>query len=146
MNEGFEEWAEILKSDPRFTIASYSFIQETLARAAQLGVADARAELFAADDPNGLRAHEGHITGQELCEVAVDYAVERYGFMAKEVLHQLGIRKTGDLGDLVYNMIRFGLVSQAENDTREDFDDVFDLGAELKRRFRFTYKDSTSRD
>ena len=59
--------------------------------------------------------------------------------MAPEVLAQLGIRTTSDIGDIVYNLISIGEISQAENDTREDFDDVFDLGEELEKSFEFSY-------
>ncbi len=81
----------------------------------------------------------GHITGAALCRYAVDYATDQFGYMAPEVLAQLGIRTTSDIGDIVYNLISIGEISQAENDTREDFDDVFDLGEELEKSFEFSY-------
>lgn len=85
------------------------------------------------DDSNG-------VTAEQICVVAVEYAVRAYGLMARTILAKLGLRTTGDLGDVVYKMIDAGLIFPSEGETRADFDDVFDLGEELDRRFKFHYK------
>ena len=85
------------------------------------------------DDSNG-------VTVEQICVVAVEYAVHAYGLMARTILAKLGLRTTGDLGDVVYKMIDAGLIFPSEGETRADFDDVFDLGEELDRRFKFHYK------
>lgn len=80
------------------------------------------------------------VTVEQICVVAVEYATRAYGLMARTVLSRLGLRTTGDLGDVVYKMIDAGLICPSEGETRVDFDDVFDLGEELERRFKFHYK------
>ena len=85
------------------------------------------------DDSNG-------VTAEQICVVAVEYAVRAYGLMARTILAKLGLRTTGDLGDVVYKMIDAGLIFPSEGETRADFDDVFDLGEELDRRVKFHYK------
>lgn len=85
------------------------------------------------DDSNG-------VTAEQICVVAVEFAVRAYGLMARTILAKLGLRTTGDLGDVVYKMIDAGLIFPSEGETRADFDDVFDLGEELDRRFKFHYK------
>ena len=85
------------------------------------------------DDSNGVSA-------EQICVVAVEFAVRAYGLMARTILAKLGLRTTGDLGDVVYKMIDAGLIFPSEGETRADFDDVFDLGEELDRRFKFHYK------
>ena len=85
------------------------------------------------DDSNGVAA-------EQICVVAVEFAVRAYGLMARTILAKLGLRTTGDLGDVVYKMIDAGLIFPSEGETRADFDDVFDLGEELDRRFKFHYK------
>ena len=85
------------------------------------------------DDSNG-------VTAEQICVVAVEFAVRAYGLMARTILAKLGLRTTGDLGDVVYKMIDAGLIFPSEGETRGDFDDVFDLGEELDRRFKFHYK------
>ena len=77
---------------------------------------------------------------EQICGVAVEYATRAYGLMARTILSRLGLRTTGDLGDAVYKMIDAGLICPSEGETRADFDDVFDLGEELERRFKFHYK------
>ena len=85
------------------------------------------------DDSNG-------VTAEQICVVAVEFAVRAYGLMARTILAKLGLRTTGDLGDVVYKMIDAGLIFPSEGETRADFDDVFDLGEELDLRFKFHYK------
>ena len=131
----YEIWNEILESDPRFTLETYRFIQEALEYAFFIGSSGASET----SDDEFAPGVDGHVTGQDLCYAAAEYAVREYGYLAKDVLAQLGLRKTSDLGDVVYNMIRFGLMTQSDNDRREDFDDVFDLGEELQRLFKFNY-------
>ena len=146
-----EAWKELLASDKRFTEETYRFMLEALPYAVFLSMAtesgteqdeeEEGAEFLApsAADVEADSDSDQHVTGQDLCYAAAEYAVREYGFLAKDVLAQLGIRKTSDFGDVVYNMLRYGLMSKSDNDCREDFDDVFDLGEELKRLFKFNY-------
>lgn len=85
-------------------------------------------------------ALEPHITGRQLCQVAVSYAVGLYGYMARTTLKQLGLNTTSDIGEVVYNMISIGLTAKSEEDSREDFDNLFDLGQELDATFKLQYK------
>ena len=80
-----------------------------------------------------------HITGQELCRVAVQYAVALYGMMARVTLERLGLKTTEDIGNVVYNMISVGLMAKSPDDSIDDFNDVFDLGEELDNAFKFSY-------
>ena len=129
-------WNDLLESDRRFALETYRFMQEALEYAVCVGATEDSEtdddDVFASDD-------EGHVTGQDLCYAVAEYAVREYGYLAKDVLAQLGLRKTSDIGDVVYNMIRFGFMTKSDRDRREDFDDVFDLGEELKRLFKFNY-------
>jgi uncharacterized repeat protein (TIGR04138 family) len=47
--------------------------------------------------------------------------------MAKTVLEHWGLKETGDFGNMVFNMIKVGLLSKTEEDSIEDFRDVFDF-------------------
>ena len=130
-----EIWKELLESDRRFTIETSRFIQQALDYAAVISAVE---ESGTGDDEFVVH-NEGHVTGRDLCYAVAEYAVREYGYLAKGVLAQLGLRKTGDLGDAVYNLVRVGLMSQSDDDKREDFDDVFDLAQELERLFKFNY-------
>ena len=94
----------------------------------------------AAQDEDAENDESNGVTAEQICVVAVEFAVRAYGLMARTILAKLGLRTTGDLGDVVYKMIDAGLIFPSEGETRADFDDVFDLGEELDRRFKFHYK------
>jgi uncharacterized repeat protein (TIGR04138 family) len=81
---------------------------------------------------------ERHITGQQLCEAIRLYALEQYGYMAKCVLRSWGIQRTGDFGEIVFNLISKGQMRKTPADRREDFDDVFDFDRDLQGNFRIT--------
>ncbi len=86
--------------------------------------------------------NDRHYSGQELSAAVRDYALEQFGYMARVVLARLGIRRTCDIGDIVYNLISINLISKRPKDHREDFDNVFDLGAELDAGFTFRQNNS----
>lgn len=68
-----------------------------------------------------------HVTGRELSEGIKDFAIEQYGPMAMTVLAHWGIKKTDDFGNIVFNMIEKKLLSKTEEDSIEDFKDVYDF-------------------
>lgn len=55
--------------------------------------------------------------------------------MARTVFHQWGIRRTDDLGEIVFNLIEAGLLSKTDADSRADFHDVCDLDHALTDGF-----------
>jgi uncharacterized repeat protein (TIGR04138 family) len=68
-----------------------------------------------------------HVTGQELCHGIRRYLLREYGPMARVVLDHWGCRATADFGNIVYNLIRVGLLSRTETDRIEDFASVYDF-------------------
>ncbi|GHT25694.1 hypothetical protein FACS18942_01390 [Planctomycetales bacterium] len=151
-------FAELLKKDKRYSRESYAFVCEALEYAQnvlKLGKDEANEPisdellseglLTEKDDLQSLQKlnetadnqpHQ-HISGQDLCRAARDYAIKQYGLMAEPVLYSLGIRKTGDIGEIVYNLIRIGQMRKTPADSREDFDNVFDFGNIFKEEYRF---------
>ncbi len=71
----------------------------------------------------------GHLTGQELARGCAAFAIDQYGPMAKIVLKHWGIVETKDFGAIVYNMIGKKLLAKTENDSQDDFKDVYDFEA-----------------
>ena len=57
--------------------------------------------------------------------------------MAKAVLNNWGVR-SGDFGNIVFNLIDAGQMRKTKKDRREDFDNVFDFEAALVRDFKIT--------
>jgi uncharacterized repeat protein (TIGR04138 family) len=132
---------ELLRQDRRYKPAAYQFVLESLQfaheqlrqgapRASEPSPHDAPPPASQKDVP------ERHLTGQELCQAARQYALGQYGNLARLVLDNWGVRSTGDIGEIVYNMIRVGLMKKTREDRREDFDDVFDFQEALQGGFR----------
>ena len=61
--------------------------------------------------------------------------------MAQMVLNNWGIESTGDVGEIVYNLIRIGLMKKSDNDRREDFENVFDFEQAFCNDFKITMPD-----
>ena len=62
----------------------------------------------------------GHVSGQELVESARLLAIGEFGPMAKSVLNHWGIRKTEDIGVIVFQMVEDGLLSKTDEDSPGD--------------------------
>lgn len=143
---------ELLKRDRRYKVEAYAFVYETLEYAQKvlhLGKIAKNEpfpeELLAECEELGLPREKvedmdsepgHHITGQDLCNAARDYAVEQYGFLAKTVLDSIGIHKTDDIGEIVYNLISIGQMRKTPQDRREDFDNVFDFETAFSEKYR----------
>ena len=66
-----------------------------------------------------------HITGRELAMACRDLALDRFGVMARVVLDHWGVRSTADIGDIVFTLVDLGLLISQQNDTRDEFADVY---------------------
>ena len=130
MTEKIHPIVELLQQDQRFHIEAYQFVREALAYAQ---------EIMKLPSEGGEGEH--HITGQQLCEAIRKFALDQYGFMAKTVLNSWGVHKTGDFGEIVYNLIRIKHMKKSESDRREDFDDVYDFGSAFEPEFELSNSD-----
>jgi uncharacterized repeat protein (TIGR04138 family) len=68
-----------------------------------------------------------HISGRQLCEGLRDFAVRKYGIMAKAVLTHWRITRTADFGRIVFVMVESRLMQKTDDDDIRDFEDVFDF-------------------
>jgi uncharacterized repeat protein (TIGR04138 family) len=100
-----------------------SFTQRRLARLAQSSKSDL------------------DVTARELLEGFRDYAIAEFGLLASTVLRLWGIQGTGDVGNMVYNLIAIEALTNQPGDRREDFDNVFDWEQELRRGFTISLED-----
>ncbi|HLA85995.1 MAG TPA: Minf_1886 family protein [Thermoguttaceae bacterium] len=126
---------ELLKEDTRYTFDAYVFVFESLSYAQNhLGMGEE-----AASEPSEAPESESpqrHVTGQQLCEAIRHFALEQYGYMAKDVLASWGIHGTGDFGEIVFNLIRIGQMRKTPDDRREDFDNVYDFETAFRQGFK----------
>ncbi len=63
----------------------------------------------------------------ELCDAVRRLALRQYGLLGGTVLAHWGVRSTSDIGDIVFNLIAAGDLEKTENDSRSDFDNLFDF-------------------
>ncbi|MDD3585586.1 MAG: hypothetical protein PHQ75_00260 [Thermoguttaceae bacterium] len=135
-----QKFVELLKNDHRFSIESYRLVNEALVFANEQSAKE-EAQAHAGDISYVPSSGASHVSGQDLCRAVRDYALLQYGMLARSVLRGLGIRKTSDIGDIVYNLINIGYMSKTKEDCPEDFDDVFELTKELENGFEFKSSD-----
>ena len=76
-----------------------------------------------------------HITGAELAEGFRAAALKAFGPLALTLLHRWNIRRTRDIGGMVYNLIEANIYSKTETDRLEDFDDVYDFETAFRKPF-----------
>lgn len=79
----------------------------------------------------------GHVSGRELAEGARDYALHEFGPMAIEVLRHWGIHRTADFGRIVYDLIELEVLRRTDEDSLEDFDEVYDFQEAFVRDYRW---------
>jgi uncharacterized repeat protein (TIGR04138 family) len=134
--------AKLLQTDKRYKFEAYVFVFEALNYAHEkLGLGQEHPpEEEAQPEPRrgGSKKSERHLTGQQLCEAVRQYSLEQYGLMAKPVLNSWGVRTTGDIGNIVFNLIEAGQMRKTKQDRREDFENVFDFDEALVRNFQMT--------
>lgn len=66
-----------------------------------------------------------HISGRELAEGVRDLAIQKFGPMARTVLEHWGIQTTEDVGDIVFALVECGILIKQDEDTRDDFLEIF---------------------
>jgi uncharacterized repeat protein (TIGR04138 family) len=120
----YPEIAEIVRRDPRYPYEAYEFMFEALSHTQKmLGRPPAKVER----NPDS----EHHVSGPEILRGGVDLARAEFGLLARTVFHIWGVRRTDDIGELIFNLIDARLMSKTESDHRSDFHDVFDLDRAL---------------
>lgn len=99
----------IHRSHPEFNREAYRFILNALERTVK-----------SLDNPR-------HITGQELSFGIRDFAIEEFGALAGTVLKYWGLNSTHDFGKVVFFLIEARLLGKTDEDTIDDFKDVYDF-------------------
>lgn len=81
-----------------------------------------------------------HVTGPQLLEGFRQHVIETYGPMSYTLLHNWGIKKSVDVGHIVFNIIETGMFGRSEEDRIEDFENVFDFKEAFLRPFEPSVK------
>lgn len=128
---------KLVQDDPRYSVDAYLFIREALAFAADNRAVETDSEISSGDKK--VKASCRHVTGQQLCEGIREFALHQFGLMSRLVLNSWGLYKTGDFGNVVYNMIDAGIMRKSSEDRRRHFDNVYDFHEVFELQFRMNH-------
>lgn len=109
MENFYNKIEEIVTKDNRYKVDAYEFVMRSL------WFTQAKLK------------KQNHISGRELLTGIKDFILEQYGPMAKTVLNYWGIKATQDFGEIVFNMVDNGLLNRTEEDSKDDFKNVYDF-------------------
>ena len=109
---------QVVQADGRYPLDAFVFLHEALERAA----GDTFGEEAQAREP-GSR----HVSGRQLCNALREEALERWGMLAGTVLRKWNVCSTLDFGNMVYLLVSNGLMHKTDEDSLEDFRDIFDF-------------------
>ena len=123
-----EKLEQVAERDGRYAYEAYEFLYEAL---------DHTLHLMGKVPPLLRESDEHyHVTGEQLLDGIRDLALMQFGLMARTVFHAWGIDRTGDFGEIVFNLVEAGLMSKTEEDSLLDFQDVYDLDEVLVKNYR----------
>lgn len=83
----------------------------------------------------GLEKVNRHVSGRELCWGLRDFALERWGLLARTVLESWRVTDTGDFGEIVFGFIDFDLMRKQPEDDVEDFKEVYSFQEAFEEPF-----------
>ena len=115
---------EIVARDSRYRAEAYDFVFEALDHTL-----------------TRLGGSVRHVTGAEIMESVRLLALEQFGFLARAVLAQWGIRSTDDFGHIVFNLIDADLLQKTANDRLQDFIALYDFETAFDEAFSETLQE-----
>ncbi len=118
-----ETVARIVDEDPRYHEAAYQFMREAL---------DFTIKLL--EKP--VEGKGRHVSGGELLEGIRQFALKDFGPLTLTVLRTWGITRCEDFGEIVFNMVRHGVLGKTDEDRREDFAGGYDFDTAFRKPFR----------
>lgn len=113
----------IRREDARFGKGAYLFVRQAL------DFTMSRREEEKAE------ARSRHVRGPELLAGIRDFALEQYGPLAFTVLQEWNIRCCRDFGEIVFQLVDYGVLGKTEEDSIEDFADGYDFRSAFLKPF-----------
>jgi uncharacterized repeat protein (TIGR04138 family) len=110
---GFAETLEsIIGNDPRYQREAYVFLRDALD--------------FTTKQQKKIKGVSvRHVSGPQLLDGVRRYALKEYGPMVMTVFDNWGIHSCEDVGNIVFNLISAGVFGKTEDDSIEDFKNVY---------------------
>ena len=120
---------QVVEETGTYPIQAFEFVQHGLGYTVEKIHGDVK-------DPNASR----HISGRDLCEGLREFALLKWGLMARTVLNRWNIRRTIDFGRIVFALVESAHMAKTEDDTIEDFRDVYDFASAFDGGYRIESK------
>ena len=112
---GFAEALDsILSNDARYARDAYVFLRDAL-------------DFTTKQQKKAKGTTVRHVSGPELLEGVRQYALKEFGPLVVTVFDNWGIRSCEDIGHMVFNLIDAGIFGKTEEDSLEDFKNVYDF-------------------
>jgi uncharacterized repeat protein (TIGR04138 family) len=112
---GFAEALEsIVASDARYQREAYIFLRDAL-------------DYTTKQQKKAKGTTVRHVSGPELLDGVRQYALKEFGPMVMTVFDNWGIRSTEDIGHMVFNLINAGIFGKTDEDSIEDFKNIYDF-------------------
>jgi uncharacterized repeat protein (TIGR04138 family) len=112
---GFAEALDsIVASDPRYLRDAYVFLRDGL-------------DFTTKQQKKTKGATVRHVSGPELLDGVRQYALKEFGPMVMTVFDNWGVHSCEDIGNMVFNLIDAGIFGKTEEDSIEDFKNVYDF-------------------
>jgi len=112
---GFSEALDsIVAADPRYHRDAYVFLRDALD--------------FTTKQQKKIKGTTvRHVAGPELLDGVRQYALKEFGPLVITVFDSWGIHSCEDIGHMVFNLIGAGIFGKTEEDSIEDFKNVYDF-------------------
>jgi uncharacterized repeat protein (TIGR04138 family) len=112
---GFSEALDsIVANDPRYHRDAYVFLRDALD--------------FTTKQQKKIKGTTvRHVSGPELLDGVRQYALKEFGPMVMTVFDSWGIGSSEDIGHMVFNLIGAGIFGKTDQDSIEDFKDLYDF-------------------
>lgn len=123
-NVGFYETVKrIMYKDRRYHFDSYAFVNDAVIYTVKK---------FESQRSTG---ESKHVSGEELIVGVLEYATKMFGPLAYEVFCEWNIKDGISIGNVVFNMLEFGLLSKTEEDSIDDFNITTNFEKSLSAQF-----------
>ena len=111
----------ILQKDPRYSRNAYYFAFQALE--------------YTINEHLKLKgAERRHVDAAELLDGMRRFALENFGFMARDVWESWGVYSTADWGEIIYHLIGAELMKANQDDSIEKFRGVYSFDEALSER------------
>jgi len=110
---GFSEALDsIISSDPRYQRDAYVCLRDSL-------------DFTTKQEKKIKGVSVRHVSGPQLLDGVRRYALKEFGPMVMTVFDNWGIHSCEDVGNIVFNLISAGVFGKTEDDSIEDFKNVY---------------------